>query len=732
MQQAQAVNSFTGRGQALEDVASSSQAQPPYISRFSVHALIPPSTDSRAILQRADETSAVLRMLAEAQTSTVVLTGDAGAGKSILAALVFRHVQPGASPFQRFAWLSLGPNATLPDCLATLVSGLNAGTLPSDFFLLKPDQQITLFLQALRSPQASAFVVLDQFEELLDAGAINRAPTVDGGRGLPGRGAIALFLEMLQQDLGNSRVLLTSYRSPYSSQNNEGTRVRAYLVSRISLPEGVALLQQRGVQGSPQELSLVWQRCAGHAYALVLFSALFMLSGFSLSYLLNAPDYQFMWNGDVTLNLVSLVYNFLNPIQRTLLRALCLFSEPTPLEGILAAITGDGPTIDAQAFERELAALTRMSLTQQMPPVGTRFIMPNKPHYLLHTCIRRYTSAHYLEGSERRPNGNLISAVGVAFQPNPMAGNPEAREIALAAGHMRVTIYYFSQVLQFCPSPGQRRHMQDVEPLLALISHLCLGWHWQQACDLFFSEGLHDSLVSWGAWNTLIRLYTAMIPPAGIVTRRDEALICSHLGLLYGRLRDQAQSAHYYAQALDTQREIADLHGQAITLINQGEIFRSAGEKRQAHANFEEALLLLKQQPEARLEGVLLNNMGLLAQEEKDYNVALKYYLEALKLARSFQEQYNQGMILTNLGMLFFEQGRLREALALLLSALQVRRAVQDPTVNTLVLFLETLEQKMGPGVLAQSIQESQGKQGRMLTEYEKMNGTNGRNGWIE
>ncbi|TMD53252.1 MAG: hypothetical protein E6I93_08820, partial [Chloroflexi bacterium] len=88
------------------------QAQLPHVSRFSVHALLPPSTDSRVILQRADETTAILRMLAEAQTSTVVLTGDAGAGKSILAALVFRQVQAGASPFQRFAWLSLGPNAT--------------------------------------------------------------------------------------------------------------------------------------------------------------------------------------------------------------------------------------------------------------------------------------------------------------------------------------------------------------------------------------------------------------------------------------------------------------------------------------------------------------------------------------------------------------------------------------------------------------------------------------------
>ena len=59
------------------------------------------------------------------------------------------------------------------------------------------------------------------------------------------------------------------------------------------------------------------------------------------------------------------------------------------------------------------------------------------------------------------------------------------------------------------------------------VQTVCLGWHWQQAYDLFSSEGLHDNLMQWGAWNTLIRLYMAIVPPAGTVTRHDEALICS-------------------------------------------------------------------------------------------------------------------------------------------------------------------------------------------------------------
>ena len=672
------------------------------ISRLSVHTLLPPNTDARGILQRADEVNAVLRMLGEAQTSTVALAGEPGAGKSTLAALVYRQLQSvvGDAPFRQFVWLTLGPNATLPDCLTALMSGITAGNVPPNFLLLKPEQQILLVFNALRHQQGGIFVALNQFEELLDP---------ETAQGMPGRGSIALFLNMLQQDLGSSRVLLTSGRSPFAIQNDNGSRVRSYLVSRVSMPEGSALLQQRGVQGSAPEYSLVWQRCGGHVYALALFCALVALSGFSLSYLLNSPDYQFLWNGDVTLKLISLVYNFLNPIQRTLLRALCLFDEPVPLDGLLLAITGDGPAADAQAYQRELAILLRFSIVEQMADEKYQ------PCYVLHRSIRQYTSEHYLEGHERRVSGNLESAVGVVSEPNPIAGNPEARDIGLAAGHMRVAGYYQRLASRQCPAGSERRSLRDIEALLEVVQHLCLGWHWQQAYDLFSSEGLHDNLMQWGEWNVLIRVYMALVPPAGIVTRHDEALICSHLGVLYGRLGEYQQSARYYQQALAAQREMNDLHGQAITLINQGELLRGAGYTQVARANFEQAGQILAQKPDLHLQSVLLHNRGLLAQNEKEYQQAFHYYLHSLQLAQNLDEPYNQGMILTNMGMLFFEQGRLPESLALLQHARQVRQKAQDPTVDVLARFLDALEQKMGPEAFALLRQEARSKQGELL-----------------
>src|SRR5260370_2104876 len=99
------------------------------VFRLSIETMEPPMTDLPGVLPRADEVSAALRMLSAAQTSTLVLTGEAGAGKSMLAALVYRPLeavaQAGPASIRHFAWLSLGPNATLPEVIAAIVGSID-------------------------------------------------------------------------------------------------------------------------------------------------------------------------------------------------------------------------------------------------------------------------------------------------------------------------------------------------------------------------------------------------------------------------------------------------------------------------------------------------------------------------------------------------------------------------------------------------------------------------------
>jgi hypothetical protein len=105
----------------------------------------------------------------------------------------------------------------------------------------------------------------------------------------------------------------------------------------------------------------------------------------------------------------------------------------------------DNSALDIATFERELGALTGFALVQQYSQAN------GGSNYFLHLLLRYYVKEHYLEGSNRLTSGDLTIALGVTAAPNPIVGNPEVREIALAAGHLRVAAYYSHLAQRFCP-----------------------------------------------------------------------------------------------------------------------------------------------------------------------------------------------------------------------------------------------------------------------------------------
>jgi tetratricopeptide (TPR) repeat protein len=689
--------------------------QPGYFT-FGILTDTPPVIDLRMTLPRSDEVNELVSLLSERQTRTVLLTGMAGVGKSTLAGLVFdqfqSHAQEGLLEFRHYIWLRPGPRATWPDMISALLNALQGltGQLHSTSFSQQASIQKLYNLLCQRGQ--GALIVLDQCEELFDRSieTHNQDSPYTVGVGLSGA---VRFLEILQQDLGESRFLLTCTKSPFGSDYSNTPGVREYMVGGMTIVEGLHSLQQRSVLGLQQDLSTLWQRCLGHTYTLIVFSALKSLSGLSLHYLLNSPMYQILWEGNILQNLLEALLGFLNPIQLELVRALCLFREAPPLAGIVHVATGGRTRLDTdlQTFEQEAKNLVLLGV-----------IEPIKRHdgqegYLLHSLLTRYLLNHYLESEQRRPSGYLASSLGVTNQPAELQATMEARQAALAVGHTYVADYYWRVAQQICPLQHQRSGPNDVTPLLAMLEHLCLGRHWQTAYDQLYALALDEDLLRWEIWHSLIRLYETMLPPTGSLIRRDEGLVCSALAMVYSRMGEFEQSRTYYTSALAIQRDMHDPQSEAITLTNQGEFLRTLGDHEQARQNFEQALKLIQPQANPDLACVLAHNMALLTQHQRDYQQSLYYFMQSLHLARQNRDREREDLILTNIGLLLCEQQRYQDGLALLLPALQKRHARNDPRTASLIAFLNKLEQRMGNAAFANLRQSAQteGQQEQVL-----------------
>jgi tetratricopeptide (TPR) repeat protein len=684
-----------------------SQKQPVYPG---IIATAPAPIDPALIAQRTDEVSKILRMLTDKQASALMLLGASGAGRSTVAALLYYQLilarRTSMSAPRHLIWLEIGPYTTLPDIISAILDSLDMRN--PHFHLLKPEQQIATLLYALRRPQEAALIILDRFEWLLSEQTPQEVAI---------HGQVVLFLEMLLADLGPSRILLTAFESPYEASQQE-TRVKSYRVSPLTMPEGVALLQQRGVQGLPHELSTAWQRCRGQIFALVLLSTFIRLSGVALNYLLDAPDYQAFWTGDtqaITTKLIAAIYQYLTPMQHALLRTLCLFSEPVSLPALILAVTGN-EVVASRSQSRTFAALQHeLGTLAQHSLVQISFDKQDNTAFVMHTLLSQYVLEHYLDSDEQNQH-TLQTPARPASKAN--SDSVEALQTALAAGHMQVVMYYRQQVQQHCPPIKQRKSLQDVEPLLFVIRHLTLAHYPQQAYDLLFQEKLYESLVQWGAWHTLIALYISILSSPGELSRQDEATVCGQIGMLYGRLGHMQQSNLHFQEALTIQRELGDRRGEAMTLVNLGELQRTHGDLEQAHTNLQNALVLSQEDKDLSLQYIVFHNLGLLYQGRKDYDRAFSFYVEALRLAYKQRNRWNEGLILTNLGLLLFEQGLQKEGVAVLLVALDLRKALQDTTVVQLELFLKALEQKIGTVSFTQLCQEARAMQQQVMARF--------------
>ena len=161
----------------------------------------------------------------------------------------------------------------------------------------------------------------------------------------------------------------------------------------------------------------------------------------------------------------------------------------------------------------------------------------------------------------------------------------------------------------------------------------------------------------------------------------DEAGVAaslSNLASVYRELDDRATARALLEEALEIRRQIGDRKAMAVTMYNLGNALRESGEAENARRLHMECLALSREIGDGYNIANSLNALGLEALDEGNLEAARAYQEEALQLRRSAEDNWGTASSLVLLGDVLIDRGEVRAAQALYGESLEMYRSVGD------------------------------------------------------
>ena len=146
------------------------------------------------------------------------------------------------------------------------------------------------------------------------------------------------------------------------------------------------------------------------------------------------------------------------------------------------------------------------------------------------------------------------------------------------------------------------------------------------------------------------------------------------LGIVHRHRGDLDKAEKQLNQALDIQRQIGDLLGEANQLGNLGNVYLQRGDVEKAEEHHKDALKLHREIGDRLGEAQNLGNLGLVYAERGELEKAEEHHQKALEIDREIGNRLGEASNLGNLGIVYRRRGELEKAQQHYQQALEIDR----------------------------------------------------------
>jgi tetratricopeptide (TPR) repeat protein len=196
---------------------------------------------------------------------------------------------------------------------------------------------------------------------------------------------------------------------------------------------------------------------------------------------------------------------------------------------------------------------------------------------------------------------------------------------------------------------------------------------------LEFMSVLHGYLDTRGYWSEYrLRLQQAIAAAEMLEDKKQNAMWVHNLGILIQRMGEYDEARKLYQQSMKIFQELGDKSGVSSSLHQMGWLAQATGGYDEARQLYQQSMKIKQKLGDKSGVSKSLHMMGMLAHATGDYDEARRLYQQSLEIAQELGDKSGVSSLLHNLGALAQATGEHDEARQLYQQSLEIKQELGD------------------------------------------------------